>query len=171
MDIDIQGTEIKPNPRGNVELTRFGSTAILFCGGDEPFMVVKGYDSKTGEWTGDSVRVDDLSVAWDIADPEIIEGATVKWKRSDVAGILADRGIEASDWNIDMAIKTPDLENSPFWLGKFSKDGGEDYLNLTITQLCSIGALDVPEGSGSRRAWTISPSAWTSAAPAMRLAI
>lgn len=34
----------------------------------------------------------------------------------------------------------------PFWLGKFSKDGGEDYLNLTITQLCSIGALDVPEG-------------------------
>lgn len=146
MDIDIQGTEIKPDPRGNVELTRFGSTAILFCGGDEPFMVVKGYDGKTGEWTGDSVRVDDLSVAWDIADPEIIEGATVKWKRSDVAGILEDRGIEASDWNIDMAIKTPDLENSPFWLGKFSKDGGEDYLNLTITQLCSIGALDVPEG-------------------------
>lgn len=92
MDIDIQGTEIKPDPRGNVELTRFGSTAILFCGGDEPFMVVKGYDSKTGEWTGDSVRVDDLSVAWDIADPEIIEGATVKWKRSDVAGILEDRG-------------------------------------------------------------------------------
>lgn len=146
MDIDIQDTEIKPDPRGNVELTRFGSTAILFCGGDGPFMVVKGYDSKTGEWTGDSVRVDDLSVAWDIADPEIIEGATVKWKRSDVAGILEDRGIEASDWNIDMAIKTPDLENSPFWLGKFSKDGGEDYLNLTITQLCSIGALDVPEG-------------------------
>lgn len=146
MDFDIQGTEIKPDPRGNVELTRFGSTAILFCGGDEPFMVVKGYDSKTGEWTGDSVRVDDLSVAWDIADPEIIEGATVKWKRSDVADILEDRGIEASDWNIDMAIKTPDLENSPFWLGKFSKDGGEDYLNLTITQLCSIGALDVPEG-------------------------
>lgn len=96
MDIDIQGTEIKPDPRGNVELTRFGSTAILFCGGDEPFMVVKGYDGKTGEWTGDSVRVDDLSVAWDIADPEIIEGATVKWKRSDVAGILEDRGIEAN---------------------------------------------------------------------------
>lgn len=145
MDIDIQGTEIKPNPRGNVELTRFGSTAILFCGGDEPFMVVKGYDSKTGEWTGDSVRVDDLSVAWDIADPEIIEGATVKWKRSDVAGILEGRGIEANDWNIDAAIKDPDLENSPSLLGEMSKDGGRDYLDLTITQLCSIGALDVPE--------------------------
>lgn len=146
MDIDIQGTEIKPDPRGNVELTRFGSTAILFCGGDEPFMVVKGYDSKTGEWTGDSVCVDDLSVAWDIADPEIIEGATVKWKRSDLAGILEGRGIEANDWNIDAAIKDPDLENSSSLLGEMSKDGGRDYLDLTITQLCSIGALDVPEG-------------------------
>lgn len=146
MDIDIQGTEIKPDPRGNVELTRFGSTAILFCGGDEPFMVVKGYDSKTGVWTGDSVRVDDLSVAWDIADPEIIEDATVKWTRTDVADILEGKGIEANDWNIDAVVKTPDLENSPSLLGEMSKDGGRDYLDLTIAQLCSIGALDVPEG-------------------------
>lgn len=146
MDIDIQGTGIAPDPKGNVELVRFGSTAILFCGGDEPFAVVKGYDGKTGEWSGDSVRVDDLSVAWDIADPEIIEDATVKWTRSDVADILEGKGIEANDWNIDAVIKHPDLENSPSLLGEMSKDGGGDYLDLTITQLCSIGALDVPEG-------------------------
>ena len=55
-------------------------------------------------------------------------------------------GIEANDWNIDAVIKHPGPENSPFWLGEYSRDGGRDYLDLTITQLCSIGALDVPEG-------------------------
>lgn len=35
MDIDIQSTGISPDPKGNVELVRFGSTAILFCGGDD----------------------------------------------------------------------------------------------------------------------------------------
>lgn len=146
MDVDIWGTGIAPDPKGNVELTRFGSTAILFCGGDEPFMVVRGYDGKTGEWLGDSVRVDDLSVAWDIADPEIIEDATVKWTRTDIAEILEDRGIEANEWNVDAVVKTPDLENSPSLLGEMSKDGGRDYIDLTIAQLCSAGVLDVPEG-------------------------
>lgn len=146
MENDIQGTGIAPDPKGNIELVRFGSTAILFCGGDEPFAVVNGYDGKTGEWSGDSVRVDDLSVAWDIADPEIIEDATVKWTRTDVADILESRGIEANDWNIDAAVMTPDLENSPALLGELSKDAGRDYLDLTITQLCAIGELDVPEG-------------------------
>lgn len=146
MDVDIRGTGIAPDPKGNVELTRFGSTAILFCGGDEPFMVVRGYDGKTGEWLGDSVRVDDLSVAWDIADPEIIEDATVKWTRTDIAEILEDRGIEANEWNIDAVVKTPDLENSPSLLGEMSKDGGRDYIDLTIAQLCFAGVLDVPEG-------------------------
>lgn len=146
MDVDIRDAGIAPDPKGNVELVRFGSTAILFCGGDEPFAVVKGYDGKTGEWSGDAVRVDDLSVAWDIADPDIIEGATVKWTRSDVADMLEDRGIEANVWNIDAVIQTPDLENSPSLLGEMSKDGGRDYIELTITQLCSAGVLDVPEG-------------------------
>lgn len=146
MDVDIRGTGIAPDPKGNVELTRFGSIAILFCGGDEPFMVVRGYDGKTGEWLGDSVRVDDLSVAWDIADPEIIEDATVKWTRTDIAEILEDRGIEANEWNVDAVVKTPDLENSPSLLGEMSKDGGRDYIDLTIAQLCSAGVLDVPEG-------------------------
>lgn len=146
MDVDIRGTGIAPDPKGNVELTRFGSTAILFCGGDEPFMVVRGYDGKTGEWLGDSVRVDDLSVAWDIADPEIIEDATVRWTRTDIAEILEDRGIEANEWNVDAVVKTPDLENSPSLLGEMSKDGGRDYIDLTIAQLCSVGVLDVPEG-------------------------
>lgn len=146
MNIDIESTGISPDPKGNVELVRFGSTAILFCGGDEPFAVVKGYDRKTGEWSGDSVRVDDLSVAWDIADSEIIDGATVKWTRGDVADLLESRGIEANDWNIDSVIKHPGPENSPDLLAEMSKDGGRDYLDLTITQLCSIGALDVPAG-------------------------
>ena len=146
MNVDIQGTGIAPDPMGNIELTRFGSTAILYCGGDEPFMVAKGYDRKTGEWSGEAVSVDDLSVAWDIANPEIIEEATVKWTRGDIADILEGKGIEANDWNIDAVIKHPDLENSPFLLGEMSKDGGGDYLDLTIAQLCSIGTLDVPEG-------------------------
>lgn len=146
MDIDIKDTGIAPDPKGNVQLVRFGTTAILFCGGDKPFAVVKGYDGKTGAWSEDSVRVNDLSVAWDIANPEIIEDATVKWTRSDVADILEGKGIEANDWNIDAVIKHPDLENSPFLLGEMSKDGGGDYLDLTIAQLCSIGALDVPDG-------------------------
>lgn len=146
MDVDIRGTGIAPDPKGNVELTRFGSTAILFCGGDQPFMVVRGYDGKTGEWHGDPVRVDNLSTAWDIADPEIIEDATVKWTRTDIADILEDRGIEANEWNVDSVVKTPDLENSPSLLGVMSKDGGRDYIDLTIAQLCSVGVLDVPEG-------------------------
>lgn len=54
MNVDIRDTGIAPDPKGNVELVRFGSTAILFCGGDEPFAVVKGYDGKTGEWSGDA---------------------------------------------------------------------------------------------------------------------
>ena len=146
MDVGIQGTGIAPDPMGNIELTRFGSTAILYCGGDEPFAVVRGYDRKTGEWSGEAVYVDDLSVAWDIANPEIIEEATVKWTRGNIAEILNEKGIEPCEWNIDAVIKHPDLENSPFLLGEMSKDGGGDYLDLTIAQLCSIGALDVPEG-------------------------
>ena len=34
MENDIQGTGIAPDPKGNIERVRFGSTAILFCGGD-----------------------------------------------------------------------------------------------------------------------------------------
>ena len=79
---------------------------------------MKGYDGKTGEWSGDAVRVDDLSVAWDIADPDIIEDATVKWTRSDVADMLESRGIEANAWNIDAVIQTPDLVNSPLPAGR-----------------------------------------------------
>lgn len=146
MDIDIQSTGISPDPKGNIELTRFGSTAILYCGGDEPFMVARGYDRKTGEWSGEAVYVDDLSVAWDIANPEIIEGATVKWTRGDIAETLSEKGIEPCEWNIDAVIEHPGPENSPALLGELSKLGGRDYLDLTITQLCSIGALDVPEG-------------------------
>ena len=33
MNVDIRDIEIAPDPKGNVELVRFGSTAILFCGG------------------------------------------------------------------------------------------------------------------------------------------
>ena len=146
MDVGIQVTGIAPDPMGNIELTRFGSTAILYCGGDEPFMVAKGYDRKTGEWSGEAVYVDDLSVAWDIANPEIIEEATVKWTRGDIAEILNEKGIEPCEWNIDAVIENPVIQNSIDLLRGDSRSAGAEYINQIISSLLKFGCLDVPEG-------------------------
>lgn len=146
MDVGIQGTGIAPDPMGNIELTRFGSTAILYCGGDEPFAVAKGYDRKTGEWSGEAVYVDDLSVAWDIANPEIIEEATVKWTRGDIAEILNEKGIEPCKWNIDAVIENPVIQNSTDLLRGATKGGGAEYIDQMISSLLKFGCLDVPEG-------------------------
>lgn len=146
MNVDIQGTGIAPDPMGNIELTRFGSTAILYCGGDEPFAVVRGYDRKTGEWSGEAVYVYDLSVAWDIANPEIIEEATVKWTRGDIAEILNEKGIEPCEWNIDAVIENPVIQNSTDLLRGATKGGGAEYIDQMIPSLLKFGCLDVPEG-------------------------
>lgn len=143
---DIGATEISPDPKGNIELVHFGDTAILFRGGDKnPFIVASGYDRKSGEWHGPAEYVNDLSRAWDLANPNIVEDATVKWTRSEVAEALEGFGIEACDESVNAVLASPELELTPELLGSASKQGGQEYIEQTINDLVTVGELDAPE--------------------------
>ena len=57
-----------PDRKGNIELCRFGSTALLFLSGtDKPFIVASDYDRHTGNWSS-AAYFADFKLAFSAAD-------------------------------------------------------------------------------------------------------
>ena len=142
-------SDIAPDPKGNIELVRYGDTALLFRGTEhQPFVVAPGYDRSTGEWSGSGRYFDDLAEACDAANPSIVEDATVRFSRDDIGENLEKVGIEASDYNISTVLKSNRIETSPEGLHDAAWLGGMDYVDAAIKDLSSplVHELDLPEG-------------------------
>lgn len=93
-------------PEGRTVLRRVGGNALVFVRehAHEPYVLAYGYDEWRGKWAGER-RYSDASEAWDDIDPDIISGSTIKWRRSDFARALAERGHAVDDELIDEAIE------------------------------------------------------------------
>lgn len=106
------------DPKGNVVLEQFedsayGTTAVLLrpesaayraqTGLGDPYVVAYGYDKETGEWSH-GYYTSDLSYAFDRANPEILEEATIKWQREDFEAALEEGGFKQSKKNLNALI-------------------------------------------------------------------
>lgn len=71
--------------KGNIVLEQFqDGTALLFQPGNaQPFCVTTDYDRATASWSYGKY-FSDLGCAYEAADPEIIEDASVRWVKEDI---------------------------------------------------------------------------------------
>lgn len=71
--------------KGNIVLEQFqDGTALLFQPGNaQPFCVATDYDRATASWSYGKY-FSDLGCAYEAADPEIIEDASVRWVKEDI---------------------------------------------------------------------------------------
>lgn len=78
--------------KGNIVLEQFqDGTALLFQPGNaQPFCVATDYDRATASWSYGKY-FSDLGCAYEAADPEIIEDASVRWVKEDIREKLKDR--------------------------------------------------------------------------------
>lgn len=92
------------DPKGNIVLENFGRDALIVRTGSDgtilpkalqPYVVAHGYEAETGEW-GHGSYFSDLGHAYEAADPDIIEQASIRWMRDDLAQALEEAGIEPS---------------------------------------------------------------------------
>lgn len=98
-DFSSKGLDNPVDPKGNIELCHFGDTALLFRpGAVMPYVVADNYDRENGEWSSGSY-FDDLGRAFEAADPEIIEDASLRVTRGDVRQGLEDMNVEVTPQN------------------------------------------------------------------------
>ena len=90
------------DPKGNIVLENFGRDALVVRTGTDgsilpkalqPYVVAHGYEAETGEWAHGSY-FSDLGHAYEAADPDIIEQASIRWMRDDLAQALEEAGVE-----------------------------------------------------------------------------
>lgn len=96
--------------KGNIVLHVFGDTALLMdpSDPDAPYVVAYGYDKESGKWAQQSHH-DDLSRAWQEANPKIIEDACVTWELEDVAECLENHGVRLTDDNVSKVIQNQNV--------------------------------------------------------------
>lgn len=99
--MNLRAEKAPADPKGRIPIAEFDRCALLYRPENtyQPFVVAYGYDKDTGEWSHGSYY-GDLGHAFDEANPEIIEDATVRWELEDIRAKLEEYGIEASDHNI-----------------------------------------------------------------------
>lgn len=92
-------------PKGDTLLASFGADALIFRGQQavEPYVVAHGYNPERGDWAAGSYYSSPVD-AWCEADPRAIAGSALYWEREDIAEALRDRGLPATDFNIDTVI-------------------------------------------------------------------
>lgn len=118
------------DPKGKIVLQEFGSTAVLMRPGNpyEPFVVASGYDRSTGEWAS-GYYTSDLAYAMDMANPDVLERATIRWMREDFSMHLEEEGIEPTDENIDALIE--ECNGMRGWQETSISDGNE-FIDMNI---------------------------------------
>lgn len=135
--IILQTFEIEGNERPD---------ALVFSpGAVQPYIVAHGYDAETGEWSHGSYY-SDLGRAYDAANPEIIEDATVKWELEDVREKLEEYGVDISGRNV-AEVLAGDAGTRP--VAKYMRENmiasGHEDLNDRIQTLKAQGRF---EGQG-----------------------
>lgn len=85
--------------KGNIVLEQFqDGTALLFQPGNaQPFCVATDYDRATASWSYGKY-FSDLGCAYEAADPEIIEDASVRWVKEDIREKLKAQDIAPTEW-------------------------------------------------------------------------
>lgn len=134
------------DPKGNVLLETFGSDALLFRpGAVQPYVVAHGYDGRTGEW-GHGTYFSDPASAYEAANPEIIEDATIRWEREDVREKLEEYGCATDDKNIAKVLVNtqPGYKNVAEYMKENGYEAGRADLDETVGRLKEQGVL-VPE--------------------------
>lgn len=91
--------------KGNIVLEQFqDGTALLFQPGNaQPFCVATDYDRATASWSYGKY-FSDLGCAYEAADPEIIEDASVRWVKEDIREKLKAQDIAPTEFNVQSVI-------------------------------------------------------------------
>lgn len=127
------------DPKGNIQLCHFGDTALLFRpGAVMPYVVAQNYDRQSGEWSSGSY-FDNLGHAFDAADPEVIEDASLRFTSKDVAQGLTDMGIEPTPSNQFEAEKS---------LKEIIDVAGENVVHQAIQECIDQSLIEVKDSRG-----------------------
>ena len=91
--------------KGNIVLEQFqDGTALLFQPGNaQPFCVATDYDRATASWSYGKY-FSDLGCAYEAADPEIIEDASVRWVKEDIREKLKAQDIASGNDDLDARV-------------------------------------------------------------------
>lgn len=93
------------DPKGNIVLEDFGRNALVVRTGSDgeilpkslqPYVIAHDYEAKTGEWSHGSY-FSDLGHAYETADPDIIEQASIRWQRNDLMAALEEAGVTPTE--------------------------------------------------------------------------
>lgn len=125
------------DPKGRIPIAEFDRCALLYRPENtyQPYVVAYGYDKDTGEWSHGSYY-GDLGHAFDEANPEIIEEASVRWEIEDVREKLEEYDVDVTDYNV-AEVLTGDIGIKP--VAKYMRDNmiasGHEDLNDRIHSL------------------------------------
>lgn len=129
--------------KGNIVLEQFqDGTALLFQPGNaQPFCVATDYDRATASWSYGKY-FSDLGCAYEAADPEIIEDASVRWVKEDIREKLKAQDIAPTEFNVQSVI----MGDSRLWERPLDRDfrdnmiaSGNDDLDARVTILKENG--------------------------------
>ena len=129
--------------KGNIVLEQFqDGTALLFQPGNaQPFCVATDYDRATASWSYGKY-FSDLGCAYEAADPEIIEDASVRWVKEDIREKLKAQDIAPTEFNVQSVI----MGNSRLWERPLDRDfrdnmiaSGNDDLDARVAILKENG--------------------------------
>lgn len=129
--------------KGNIVLKQFqDGTALLFQPGNaQPFCVATDYDRATASWSYGKY-FSDLGCAYEAADPEIIEDASVRWVKEDIREKLKAQDIAPTEFNVQSVI----MGDSRLWERPLDRDfrdnmiaSGNDDLDARVAILKENG--------------------------------
>lgn len=129
--------------KGNIVLEQFqDGTALLFQPGNaQPFCVATDYDRVTASWSYGKY-FSDLGCAYEAADPEIIEDASVRWVKEDIREKLKAQDIAPTEFNVQSVI----MGDSRLWERPLDRDfrdnmiaSGNDDLDARVAILKENG--------------------------------
>ena len=153
----VPDTKVEIDPRGNAILAYWeredGSIDALLmrshAGDYQPYVVASGYDAMTGTWS-QGEYYDDLAMALDDADPDIIQSATTRWSVEDIRYPLSveldARGVDADSLDPrDLDRLVSDVLDKTF-RDKYFMDAFIVDLNDTIYSEAATVAEDYCEG-------------------------
>ena len=129
--------------KGNIVLEQFqDGTALLFQPGNaQPFCVATDYDRATASWSYGKY-FSDLGCAYEAADPEIIEDASVRWVKEDIREKLKAQDIAPTEFNVQSVI----MGDSRLWERPLDRDfrdnmiaSGNDDLDARVAILKENG--------------------------------
>lgn len=115
------------DPKGSIVLEVFPAhnetdlpTALVLRPAAHEYVVAHDYDRTTGEWSHGTYYGRDLGKAYEHANPEILEDATIRWQIEDVRAALDDKGVPTTRSNVhNLGVRMANLRE------RFVEEGNE----------------------------------------------